>query len=124
MLRTQPPYLIHCNEGKDRCGFCCILLESLAGASLEEVRNDYMTTFFNLYGMVKGTERYEMNLKVNGDRLIHLMAHPEDIEKPDFDWDSIDVTAIDLQTSAEKFLTAHCGLGADEVKALKKIICR
>ncbi|HBJ76423.1 MAG TPA: hypothetical protein DDY68_00740, partial [Porphyromonadaceae bacterium] len=39
---NKPPFLIHCVEGKDRCGFFAMLLEGLAGASYQEIKDDYM----------------------------------------------------------------------------------
>ena len=56
---NQGTYLVHCNEGKDRAGFVTALLECLMGASAEEVVADYMTTYYNYYGIEAGTEKYE-----------------------------------------------------------------
>lgn len=120
ILKTQPPYLIHCNEGKDRCGFYCMLLESLTGASVEELQYDYMTTFCNLYKMEEGTERYNFNLKINGDRLIWLIANPDDINKKGFDWNTINVNSVNPKEAAEAFLLIKCRMTAEEVAALEK----
>ncbi len=46
---NEAPYLIHCNEGKDRAGFALVVLESLMGASLEEIEYDYMLSYLNLF---------------------------------------------------------------------------
>ena len=51
ILENPGPYYVHCLEGKDRTGFLCILIESLAGATLDEVQLDYMITFANYYGI-------------------------------------------------------------------------
>ena len=51
ILDCSGPYYIHCLEGKDRTGFLAIVIESLAGASFDEVRADYLTTFRNYYGL-------------------------------------------------------------------------
>lgn len=53
------PYLIHCNEGKDRAGYIIALIECLMGARLDEVYNDYMITYYNYYNVVPGTEQYD-----------------------------------------------------------------
>ena len=47
----EGPYLIHCNEGKDRTGFVIALLEALMGADADEIAADYMLTFYNYYGL-------------------------------------------------------------------------
>lgn len=35
LIKNDGPYYIHCNEGMDRTGFVCAILEGLAGASYE-----------------------------------------------------------------------------------------
>ena len=52
---------IHCMEGKDRTGFVCLLLEALAGASYDELMNDYMTTYENYFQVTKSEtpEKYD-----------------------------------------------------------------
>ncbi|MBQ6053636.1 MAG: tyrosine-protein phosphatase [Clostridia bacterium] len=54
----EGPYLIHCNEGKDRTGFAAAILECLMGASAEEVICDYMITYYNYYGITAESEQY------------------------------------------------------------------
>lgn len=53
---------IHSQEGKDRTGFLCVLIESLGGATLEEIERDYMQSFVNYYGLDKtrDADRYQM----------------------------------------------------------------
>ncbi len=60
ILAHDGPYYIHCQEGKDRTGFLCIILEALAGASLDEIERDYMATFANYYaaGAALAPDRY------------------------------------------------------------------
>ncbi len=55
MVSQESPAYINCVEGKDRTGFVAILLESLAGATYEEMRDDYMTSYENYYGLTKET---------------------------------------------------------------------
>ncbi len=58
VIANEGPYLIHCTEGKDRAGFVSAILECLMGASYQEVVADYMTTYYNYYGIEEGTEKY------------------------------------------------------------------
>ena len=60
MAGQEGPYLVHCNEGKDRAGFVSAILECLMGATAEEVAADYMMTYYNYYGVAPGTEQYEV----------------------------------------------------------------
>ena len=53
MVNQPSPVIIHCVEGKDRTGFVCALLLALAGASPQEIIDDYMITYDNYYGITK-----------------------------------------------------------------------
>ena len=61
LLSSDGPIFIHCLEGKDRTGFVCFLLESLAGASYDEMLDDYMLTYENYFGITKqdSPEKYD-----------------------------------------------------------------
>ena len=61
MMRCGGPVYIHCLEGKDRTGFICMLMEALAGAGYDEMRDDYMKTYENYYGITREGEpdRYD-----------------------------------------------------------------
>ena len=59
MAKNPAPYLIHCDLGKDRCGIVCAILESLMGASSDEIVKDYMISFYNYFGIKPGTSDYE-----------------------------------------------------------------
>ena len=137
MLTHEPPYLLHCNEGKDRCGFVSMLLEALAGAGVEELRRDYMVTLLNFYKIEDMGESYQMRQSLSIDRMIWLLCNEESLENyVDINWDDTDVTAIDwdelglfgsptggfqgvqLQAAAKKYLK-ECGLSDDECEALR-----
>lgn len=72
MANHDGPYLVHCNEGKDRAGFVSALLEAVSGATIEEMTDDYMKSFENYYGVQKGTERYELIGKTISDMFTEL----------------------------------------------------
>ena len=57
--KKSASYVVHCNEGKDRAGYVCALLEALCGATLDEIKADYMMSFENYFGVKKGTEQYD-----------------------------------------------------------------
>ena len=63
----EPPYLVHCTEGKDRAGFTSALLESLMGASEDEVVADYMESYSNYYGVdaASDPDKYELIVENN-----------------------------------------------------------
>ena len=107
IINNNGPYLIHCNEGKDRAGFVSALLECLMGATLDEVIDDYMLTYYNYYGVEEGTEKYNAIVKNNLIKVLNTT------------FKAVDVYKADLVQEAEAFLMEDVGLTADEVAALK-----
>ena len=100
------PYLVHCNEGKDRVGFVCAVLEALMGATAEEITADYMVTFFNYYGVQPGTEQYDI---VAASNIQKSLAS------------AFGMTSIfegDLQAAAVNYLTA-IGVSAEDIAAVQ-----
>ena len=65
MIQSDGPYLIHCTEGKDRTGFICMLIEALAGATYQEIVDDYMITYDNYYKITKTKDPTKYNTIVN-----------------------------------------------------------
>ena len=115
MLSRSGPYLIHCNEGKDRTGFYFILLEALKGASLQEIKNDYMQTYKNFFHYTEGSAEYENIWEKNGVRMICHIAHPELwTQILQTDWNSGMLDGIDLSAAAHKYLL-RCGLNSNEI---------
>jgi len=45
IINTEGPWLIHCHAGVDRTGFVSIVLETLMGAALDDIINDYLKSF-------------------------------------------------------------------------------
>ncbi|TCL56468.1 S-adenosylmethionine hydroxide adenosyltransferase [Hydrogenispora ethanolica] len=105
MAENQGPYLFHCTEGKDRAGFFAALLESLMGASQNEIVEDYLQSYINYYGVQKGTDKYSV---ISGDVLVMLkfIAGTADLDK------------VDLATAAQKYLLSG-GMTAKQIEALK-----
>jgi len=122
IISSPAPYLIHCNEGKDRTGFYCLLIEALCDASVEEIKTDYMLTFENMYHQQKGTEQYELTWQLNGYRMLWHMANPQtwnDVIK--IDWDSISLEGVDIAKGAYDY-AIMAGLTPDDINNLKTII--
>ena len=107
IMNGEAPYLIHCNEGKDRAGFVSAVLECLMGATADEVVEDYMETFFNYYGVEKGTEKY--NAVVNSNIIPTLKTI----------FGVADIYTADLEAEAEAYFMENLGLSAKEVAELK-----
>ncbi|MBR5258316.1 MAG: tyrosine-protein phosphatase [Clostridia bacterium] len=106
IAQNDAPFLVHCNEGKDRAGFVSAVLECLMGASAEEVTADYMVTFYNYYGVEAGTEQYDAIARANIQKSLAAA----------FGIDSI--TGADLAAEAQEYLLA-IGVSEEEIAAVK-----
>ncbi|MBO4885396.1 MAG: tyrosine-protein phosphatase [Clostridia bacterium] len=102
----EGPYLVHCNEGKDRAGFVSAILECLMGASADEIVADYMVTYFNYYGVEEDSEQYEAIVRSNIAKTLAAAFGVESI------WDA------DLAAKAQDYLAA-IGVSDGDIAALK-----
>ena len=93
MANNEGPYYIHCVEGKNRTGFVLLVIEGLAGASYEEMLNDFMITFDNYYGINinNDREKYEIIKARYVDSMLRYLAGDsnKDIELKDLDYTNI-----------------------------------
>lgn len=120
MLDNEAPYLVHCNEGKDRCGFAIILLESLAGATYQEVAEDYMQTLINFYKIQKGDANYNLRRSLSVDRLVWLLENDSSVEDyANIDWIGKDPARVNLQKAAHDYVI-RCGLSEQECQKLQQ----
>lgn len=111
IIKNDGPYLIHCTEGKDRAGFVSAVLESLMGATYDEVVADYMTTYENYYKVEKGSEQYKAIAESN--IITSLITTVCQYEK------GTDISKVDLAKAAENYLK-RIGMTSSEIKSLKK----
>lgn len=70
MTNNEGPYLIHCVEGKDRTGYISMNIESLAGATYDEIVNDYMITYDNYYDININTDKGNLK-KINFEERVN-----------------------------------------------------
>jgi len=105
LSENKGPYLIHCNEGKDRAGFAAVVLEALMNASLEEIETDYMMSYSNYYGVEKGTMQYDYIADTPFNMLKNIANGTE-------------VKDSNLSMIAEKYLMS-IGLNNSQIMAIK-----
>ena len=108
LSKNEGPYLVHCNEGKDRAGFTSALLSALMGLTYDEIASDYMTSYENYYHVEKGTEQYEAVKRSNIDSMLSFIAGVE----------TKDLKNVDLAGKAEEFLIA-IGMEKADIDTLK-----
>ena len=106
MAVNDAPYLVHCNEGKDRAGYLSALIECLMGASLDEVTNDYMTTYYNYFNVLPNTEQYEI---IKNNNIIKSLSKSFNTE---------DLINADLSKLCETYLLS-IGVTEEDIELLK-----
>lgn len=110
IINNDGPYLVHCVEGKDRTGFVCMILEAIAGATYDEIINDYMITYDNYYGINLKTDSKKYN--------IIKEKNIEEMLKTVIGDDSVDIKTADYEEYCERYLVSK-GMLQEEVSALK-----
>ena len=112
LAHSEPPYCVHCTEGKDRAGFTIMLLAALMGAELDEIIDDYMLSFYNYYGIDKKTEpeRYEAVLNNN---LLAMLYHVTGVNTYE------ELVQSDLESAATKYLF-DAGMTENDILTLKE----
>ena len=101
---------IHCMEGKDRTGFVCLLIEALCGATYNEMKDDYMQTYYNYYKI------NEENSKSKYDAIVELYFNTflESLHKTS-DLDTL--TSASYVSDAKAYLTSG-GMSSEKIEEL------
>ncbi|MBR1927458.1 MAG: tyrosine-protein phosphatase [Bacteroidales bacterium] len=107
MAHSQPPFLIHCDAGKDRAGFVCAILECLMGASVEEVTADYLVSFYNYFGTKPGTKDYNF---IANNEIRASLALAFGVKN---------INGINLSAAAERYLL-RIGVPNNDIAALRR----
>ena len=110
MIAHEGPYMVHCVEGKDRTGFVMMVLETLAGATYNQIIDDYMITYDNYYGInkTKDLNKYNVIKGKNIDVMLSTLIGDS----------SVDITTANYANECEEYLRAG-GLSASEITQLK-----
>ena len=116
ITKNDGPFYIHCTHGRDRTGMACIIIESLAGATFEEILNDYMKSFEN-YNRITFKNNYEMYKKVLQSRFkneLHCILRTDKVN---------DYYTYDYKKAAEDYLR-YGNLTDSQIDSLKKAILK
>ena len=103
LAEQEPPYLVHCLEGKDRTGFAIMMLEALMGWSQAQIVDDYMKTYDNYYGILPGTAKYDLIVEKNIREMLDYVAGPAE---------------TDLKAAAQAYLVDN-GMSGEALKQLE-----
>ena len=107
MANNEPPFLIHCDLGKDRAGIFCAVIESLMGASSNEIVKDYMISFYNYFGIMPGTNEYDF---VADNEIKSFLASIFEVKS---------IENINLSAAAERYLL-KIGVSLEDIESLKE----
>ncbi|MGE9970459.1 alpha/beta fold hydrolase [Candidatus Pseudoscillospira sp. SGI.172] len=113
MIAHEGPYLIHCNEGKDRAGFVSALLSALGGGSADQIVEDYMLSYENYYHVEHHSDRW---YRIANSNIIKTLCTLTGTTT------EAEMKKADLQKAAETYLTEKVGLSAEQVTALLETI--
>lgn len=108
LSRMQTPYLIHCIEGKDRTGFVAMVMQMLMGASMDEIVEDYMKSYENIYGTKSGTDRYDTIVRTNIMVMLRAVCGLEE---------GASLQSVDLRSCARDWLLKY-GMAPEAIDAL------
>ena len=114
IMNNDGPFYIHCLEGKDRTGYVCMVIEALCGATYEELIDDYFITYYNYYGIEKGSEKYEVIKKLHIDEMIRYVFSFEE---------SINLLGLNYHSEANSYLL-NIGLSQEEIDSLQNKISK
>lgn len=109
IIANEGPYLVHCTEGKDRAGYVSALLGALMGGTLEEIKDDYLTTFMNYYHVEYGSEQYN---HIGERNVYEFLIGMAGLER------GSDISKLNLVTVAENYLK-DIGMTNEQITSLK-----
>ena len=111
ITENDGPFLVHCNEGKDRAGFAAAVLEAFMGADADEITADYMVTYYNYFGIQPGSDLYT---KIAAANIQKTLAAAFDLET---------LEGADLAEAAEEYLKS-IGLTDEQLAVLRDKLSR
>ena len=106
MLQHDGPFLIHCNEGKDRAGVVVALFGALMGAPPLQIIDDYMWSYINFYNVVRRSEQYMLIASIMEGILTDFNG-------------GVMPRAGETTAAAERYLSEVVGLTNAQIEALK-----
>ncbi len=123
LVDTEGSVGIFCTFGKDRTGLYCAMIESLAGATYEEVRADFMTSMCNYYHFEKDTPEYYAVAHMYIDRYMWMFKNYDFIgDYTSVDWSKMNFDDYDPEEIITNYLINVCGLPPELIDAVKERI--
>ncbi len=112
-----------CTFGKGRTGAFCAIVEALAGATYEEIREDFMESMCNYYHVEEGTIEYEAVAHLYVDRVLYLYKHTEYINNYlAMDWSKMNFDDYVPEEVMTGYLINVSGIPQELIDAVKERI--
>lgn len=111
MSKNEGPYYVYCEEGKDRTGFLCMIIEGLAGATYEEIVKDYMITYDNYYGVSEKVDKERYDIIAN-NYIVDMLRYIADRDNPMNK--NIDLKDLEYKNIIGRYLTDN-GMSFEEL---------
>ena len=115
LMQHEGPVYIHCTAGKDRTGFVCMVLEALAGASYQQIVDDYMITYDNYYQINAANDAEKFNI-IKEQRLDSMLRYVVGAEE------GADLASVDLADSTRNYLEST-GMTDEQIDQLTAYLC-
>lgn len=113
MAKHEGPILVHCAEGKDRTGFVCATIMSLASAHYQDIIDDYMLTYKDYYNITEENDSKKYHAIIeNIYDFLYSMCHADS---------STPLEKLDLYSCAKQYLIEG-GLTNEEVDTIVSYI--
>jgi len=109
LIENEPPFLVHCVEGKDRAGIVSALLGAIMNAEAEEIYQDYILSYVNYYHVKPKTAAYDAVRKIIVDIFV-IMNDGEPVDDSN------------IRFVALKYLRTKVGLSLEEIQKLQAIL--
>lgn len=106
MARNEPPFLIHCNLGKDRSGLFCAVIEAFMGAAPDEIVADFLKSFHNYFVIMPDSNDYYF---VANNEIRPFLASILGVKN---------INNVNLANAAENYLL-NIGVTPDEIVKLR-----
>jgi len=106
MIEKDPPFLVHCVDGKDRTGLTIALLAAIMDASVDEILDDYAQSFVSFYHVVPGSHVHQEFRDIMADMLTRLNS-------------GIPIDNSNVKNTAMRYLVDQVGLTLEQIGALQ-----
>ncbi len=114
------PTGVMCQYGKDRTGQVIAFLELFMGATVDEVLEDFYTSFYNINGVEKGTSEYDRLMRDYGSRIVMMICDDRCWnDSAGYGWD-LDIRSVDPAECTERYMREFLDMPDSDIDGLRE----